>query len=265
MSPRFSPLPPSPAWRKRRIAGGEALDGDYLAPGRGRGGTQEELRYEVKIVVPGALLPLARSWMRAHHSAFVGSYPPRVVNNLYLDTEDLRCLQDNLDGVSERQKVRVRWYGERTSDISPSLEVKQKRERLSWKARYQLSAPCDLSCGETWRSIISRMMVELPPALKAWVGGGWTPILVNRYRREYFESSDRQVRVTLDFAQTVYDQLLSPYPNLTRSAPQPDTAILEIKGEADAWESIREVANGFPFGVSRNSKYLVGYEAILGT
>jgi SPX domain protein involved in polyphosphate accumulation len=43
---------------------------------------------------------------------FIEKYPMRVVNNIYFDTIDFSSYQSNIDGASNRSKVRIRWYNE---------------------------------------------------------------------------------------------------------------------------------------------------------
>ena len=144
-----------------------------------------------------------------------------------------------------------------------ALEVKQKLGQTSLKKRYPLTRQVDLSCGETWRTIIRRIESELSPPVKSEIGNAWFPVLFNSYRREYYVSLDGRIRITLDMAQMVFDQLYSAYPNLTRPSPQPDTVVIEIKGAPEEWNGVKDVAQEFPISVSRNSKYAVGCQAIL--
>ncbi len=226
--------------------------------------TNEGKRYEIKLVAHGLSLDLARAWVRTHSGAFVPSYPPRRVNNLYLDTHGLQWLEDSLEGISERRKVRVRWYGDAASDIRGVLEVKRKLDQVSWKVRFALAGEYDLENGPRWAAIIPEMMAGLPDWMKAEAGTDSTPVLINRYRREYYEDGERRVRITLDYSQEVYDQRFSPYPNLSRRALSLDTLIIEVKGEVDAWERVKAVVSELPMSITRNSKYALGFEAIAG-
>ena len=98
------------------------------------------LRYELKLVCEPHRLAQARSWIRLHPARFVVAYPPRRVNSLYLDTPDLSSLGENLAGVSDRQKLRLRWYGDSVRAIEPLLELKQKRNLLGRKKQVQYLA-----------------------------------------------------------------------------------------------------------------------------
>jgi len=42
---------------------------------------------------------------------FIEQFNERVVNSIYFDTLSLKSAVDNLDGVNDRKKYRVRWYG----------------------------------------------------------------------------------------------------------------------------------------------------------
>ena len=64
-------------------------------------------------------------------------YPPRSVNNIYLDTADAMHYRHNLDGLADRVKVRVRWYGELLGTVArPVLELKIKRGLLGRKEAF---------------------------------------------------------------------------------------------------------------------------------
>ena len=223
---------------------------------------EQEWRYEVKLVAPPFGLPLVRSWIRAHSGAFAVSYPPRIVNNLYMDTHDMQWLDESIEGLSERRKVRLRWYGDQAGAVAAVFEVKRKRDRVNWKLRHPVAEPLELNAGATWPGIVSRSLKSLPGWIRAEIGGDLVPILVNRYRREYYEDRSGKLRITLDSEQDVYDQRLSARPNLTRRAPRRDSVVIEVKGPLDEWERIKEVAAEFPVRVTRNSKYALGYESI---
>jgi hypothetical protein len=220
------------------------------------------LRYEVKMVCGHDMLAQARSWIRLHPAGFVVTYPPRRVNSLYLDTPHLRSLSENLAGLSARQKLRLRWYGEQVTDIQPYLELKRKRNLLGRKERCLL--PCRLDLTLSWGEILR--------VIRAHAGPGWQTLfhtvdqatLLSRYQREYYATPDGTIRVTLDFAQAAYDQRLSPRPNLRVRLPIADTVVIEVKTGQEQAERLEEVVARFPVRRSRNSKYVGGLLAALG-
>lgn len=223
---------------------------------------RQEWRYEVKLVSPGSDLSHVRSWIRTHRGVFSESYPPRIVNNLYMDTNDMQWLDESIEGFSERRKVRLRWYGDQTDTVSAVLEVKRKRDRANWKLRHALVEPLELGAGATWPSIVSKSVGSVPVWMRVEIGVDLVPVLVNRYHREYYEDRSGKLRITIDYDQDVYDQRLSARPNFVRRAPRRYSVVVEVKGPLDEWERIKEVTNELPLRVTRNSKYALGYESI---
>lgn len=211
------------------------------------------LRYELKLTCDPHRVAQARSWIGLHPAGFAVAYPPRCVNSLYLDTPHLSSFDENLAGVSERQKLRLRWYGEDVRAVEPVLELKQKRDLLGRKKQVQLSCKLDLT--RSWQEILR--------AVRACVGPGWRvllqtadqPTLFNRYQREYYATPDGALRATLDYACAAYDQRLSLRPNLRVPLPIADRVVIELKAAPEHAERLQEAAAQFPVLRTRNSKY----------
>ena len=55
-------------------------------------------------------------------------YPSRKVNSIYFDTSDYISIRQNLDGVSNKKKIRIRWYGNQNIITKPVIEIKRKKE-----------------------------------------------------------------------------------------------------------------------------------------
>ena len=221
-----------------------------------------ELRYEIKFVCDQHRLSQARSWIRLHPAGFVVAYPPRRVNNLYLDTPHLSSLNANLAGLPARQKLRLRWYGEDMTDIQPFLELKGKRNLLGGKRRCLL--PCKLDLTLPWTEILGIIRAETglcPRDLVYILQTVNQPTLLNQYQREYYVTPDDAIRVTLDFGQVAYDQRFSPRPNLRVRLPITDGVVIEIKAAREETERLQEIAAQFPVLRSRNSKYVRGLMA----
>ena len=70
----------------------------------------DSYRYERKFLIAAMDAAQARSILLRHRALFGEPYPPRYVNNIYLDTYEFDNYGDNLMGATERLKVRVRWY-----------------------------------------------------------------------------------------------------------------------------------------------------------
>jgi len=219
------------------------------------------LRYELKWVCDPHRQAQARSWIRLHPAGFAVTYPPRRVNSLYLDTPHLTSYNENLAGLSDRQKLRLRWYGEGVTAIEPLLELKQKRNLLGRKK--QVLLPCKLDLTSSWREILGTIWACAEPAWRVLLQAAGQPTLLNHYQREYYATPDGALRVTLDYDPAAYDQRLSLRPNLRVRLPLADRVVIEIKAAPEQVERLQEAAAQFPAPRSRNSKYASSLPAAL--
>ena len=64
-------------------------------------------------------------------NGFTKQYPDRKISSIYLDTSNYDFARDNINGVSERKKIRFRWYNNDTKKIF--FEEKNKKNFLVWK------------------------------------------------------------------------------------------------------------------------------------
>jgi hypothetical protein len=223
--------------------------------------TPDDARYEIKFVADATRYHELERWILLNPGGFRVSYPPRRVNNVYFDSQDLHAYAENLSGASERSKVRLRWYGETDRPESTTLEVKRRRNQLGWKLYFPGGA-LDFRT-RTWSDLRRQLRNHLPPAGRIWLDSHPQPVLINRYHRKYFESPGGRLRATLDWRQTVLDQRLKARPNLRQRANLPDTLVLEIKFHRANHALGSEVTWGTPIRVSRNSKYMIGVQSIL--
>jgi len=217
----------------------------------------QSARYEIKMTCDEMYLPDVRSWLRLHPDGFADTYPLRQVNNLYLDTSALDCLNDNLTGASQRSKLRFRWYGKDRSSVPGVLELKCKSNQLSWKERWPVPVTFDLTT-ISWRDLIRQMQERAKGVFAVWLSCIVRPTLLNSYTREYYESMDRQIRVTIDYDQKVYEQITHPELNLTFSTPIERRIVIEVKSDPALYRRVSNVLSSFPLRVERNSKYVNG-------
>jgi hypothetical protein len=76
--------------------------------------------------------------------------------------------------------------------------------------------------------------------------------------REYYESVDHLVRVTIDYDHAVYEQFTYSVPNLTVRAPVEEQNVVEVKSDATLSRRVSDVLSSLPLQVRRNSKYVNG-------
>lgn len=222
----------------------------------------DDWRYEVKLVCPLPQLAAARTWIRLHPEALREAYPPRLVHSLYLDTPALSSFDANMAGISQRRKLRLRWYGPPQAQVAgPILELKYKENMLGGKKRQALAWTLDWE--RPYADLFPALRTAAGPAWAAWLTAATQPALLNQYRREYYVTPDGVLRVTLDYDLHAFDQLLSPRPNRERPLLLPPTAIIEVKGPPAEAARLEQAMAHFPLPRMRNSKYANGLLAAL--
>jgi len=222
-----------------------------------------QYRYEIKFATEPTALPIVRSWIRLHPAAFRRAYPPRLVNSLYFDTATWASLEDNLAGIAERDKLRVRWYGPDLNRIEGSMELKAKRGELGTKIAVALDRPLTLD-DRRWADIVRDLRSRTLGPLAAAAGRKNLPIVLIQYRREYLITADGSSRLTMDSEIRTFDQTRSGRPDLRRVIPAEPTLIVELKGDAGDRRSLEAVAAQLPLTRVAYSKYTRGVLTALG-
>ncbi len=218
---------------------------------------------EIKFISRETNLDHLLRWLRLHPSAFVRPFPDRRVNNVYFDTWDCRAFSDNLEGSSVRAKVRYRWYGEAAMPDAGALEIKRKRNFFGWKLRYEVAGTPGRP-GAGWKEIRHTMLANLAADGRRWLEDNPLPVLINRYRRRYFESADGMIRATADTALGIWDQRFDPRPSYHRRANLPAVLVVEFKFARRDRDLASDVLRSIPLRVSRFSKYASGLLGICG-
>jgi hypothetical protein len=219
-------------------------------------------RYEIKLACAAEYLPEVRCWVRGHPALFSETYEPRRVNNIYLDTLAGDDLGAHLSGIGRRQKLRFRWYGEAPSAVRGSLELKCRAGHLGWKQTYEIPRSFDL-CHISWHEWMAQVRALAEGPAMTWLASVERPTLINGYRREYFEASEGQIRLTIDHPVSVYDQIAYASPNLLFAVPTLREISVEVKASLAEWRRLPEVLARFPLRAVRHSKYVSGMQSIL--
>jgi len=218
-------------------------------------------RYERKFLVERMDAHQIRALVKRHPSMFYAPYPPRYVNNLYLDTQDLQNYHDNVSGVGARRKVRIRWYGDLFGAIqAPALEFKIKRGLVGAKQIYALPAFTldDRFDNGRYQALLAR--AQLPADVHAYVRH-LRVVLCNRYYRWYFATHDGRFRVTVDAGMVFYrvkrarNRFRCRYADLRH-------VVVELKYPKASDLQAERVSRFFPFSLSKNSKYVTGIETV---
>ncbi|MBF0444358.1 MAG: VTC domain-containing protein [Magnetococcales bacterium] len=189
---------------------------------------------------------------------FSVKYEPRRVNSIYFDTLGWHMLKANIDGISKRKKVRIRWYGiESCQNIDAKLELKHKTDLLGHKDRFNMLVT-ELKTTQRVNGI-NRWIKDsqLPENIELSLST-LQPVLLVQYTRQYFSSADGVSIITLDrdLCYTPYDLRGICHIRSYKS----DSLVVEIKSD-EAKEDIAGVLCKYlPFRLTKNSKYVNGIE-----
>ena len=92
-----------------------------------------DFRYEVKFQINERNYSFIQSWLYGNVN-FSRIHPNRTVNSLYFDDLEHSAVKDNLSGISNRSKYRLRWYGGTTNDVKNVIfEEKIRNGRVGQK------------------------------------------------------------------------------------------------------------------------------------
>ncbi len=208
-------------------------------------------RYERKFIIPGLNLAKVRSLIKLHPACFKQVYPRRTVNNIYLDSLDMRSYHDNLLGLGRRAKVRIRWYGgDFKKAENPVLEIKTKENLLGGKFHYPLG---NFGLNKNLNKILPEVIKksEVPEIIKPHLSD-LRVSSVNSYSREYYISGDKKVRLTVDYDLRFYNQ------NIKMVGKDASNVILELKYDMENANKAGFISNRLPCRVAKNSKYVAG-------
>lgn len=216
-------------------------------------------RYELKFVLDQGKLSNAFQWM--YQSTMLRrTYSPRWVNSIYFDDVTFRSVRDNLTGLPERRKIRLRWYHD--SDVNhisaPVLEVKQRQGRVGNKLRFAVPAIQASLLSLPVGKIMKRIEQELSAtqAVEVVSREPIVPVLHVCYRRQYFESPDG-LRVTFD--QPIEHSLVVPHqPLRSMAAASYPLTVMELKFPIHMKDRISKHLASLSLVARRHSKYLAG-------
>ena len=220
----------------------------------------EQYRYEVKFVCPPEVRDRFELWLRYVPESFFRSYQDRVVNNVYFDTLGLRDFSENVIGLPARIKTRLRWYGDTAAPTTMVLEYKVKSGRISSKHSVPLPG-LDLA-KTTWRELADLLSTHAEHRFCLVASYFKSPVLRNRYRRQYYVTRGHRVRMTVDADLTYYDAAATPMVVGVGMGLQGTSQVVEFKGTVERAHDLERLLRRIPLRLSRNSKYVVGVDRL---
>jgi len=221
------------------------------------------MRYEIKLVLDHGKLAEFLIWM--HKDTTVKSvYYPRYVNSLYFDNMEYQAVRDNLTGVANRKKIRLRWYHQVDKyDVSGvGLELKIRDGRLGYKKIVTLpefdQTLRDVQLGDILPSLGARMIDE--PDLLDVFDEHYIPAIHLNYLREYYVDT-HDIRITIDKEIKFF-----PITPLSKLYDVPHKAypmfVAEIKFDPKQKKRVAQMMRSLNMTPKRHSKYLAGMASL---
>lgn len=194
-----------------------------------------------------------------------------TISSIYMDNPQLRCYYETINGDQFRQKVRLRVYGKKNTEDSPSfLEIKGKIEGLVLKRRVKMvlrdamafvkdcvenGSSCDSS---KYKSTNPQILKELQRVI---VSNNLGFVNVVSYERLPFVCrNDPDLRITFDFnIRTRADELdLTKGTRGNRTCPE-NVAVLEVKTSKAIPFWLVEILSTYGYRNQTFSKYCSHY------
>ena len=181
---------------------------------------------------------------------FNKQYPDRRVNSIYFDDDNYSSIKENLDGVSNKKKIRIRWYGIQSKLVKPVLEIKSKRGLETKKEAFNISELSDLEYVDHKNLELIKDVVNSKNKTKNII----SPILTTNYDRQYFISNNGSVRATVDF--NLKSTYLKNFSQLSIIKNFSSSCILEIKYPTNLDKYVRRNLKEITLRLSKNSKFI---------
>ena len=221
---------------------------------------EEKSRFERKFLVTDMHYADIEQQVRIHPAAFSPIFHPRIINNIYLDSNDLDFFHDNVSGKGSRKKARIRWYGEMNGRIEkPVLEFKIREGMLGNKLSFPLSS-FTVGANLTLENLQDVFQNSELPVWALEIMMQLKPALLNRYSRKYFLSFNNKFRLTMD------DQLsyfaIGNNNNTFIENFKSEDIIVELKYDFQNDDLAPAITNHLPFRLTKSSKYVNGVELL---
>ena len=181
--------------------------------------------------------------------SFSYQYEDRYVNSIYFDDQNFSSIRQNFDGISEKKKYRLRWYGDLSKISKPVFEIKNKSsfEVSKENINFSFADGLNLFNVNDLKKIEEAINTQFNFKNKIF------PILTTHYLRSYFVSSNKLIRATIDRDLKSVKLYQNKNINIIN---QYNDIILELKYDLDLDDYVRSNFNNFSFRLSKNSKFI---------
>lgn len=224
-----------------------------IADGRYRNELKYSVSYADYLALRQRLLPIMKT---DGHTLADGRY---TVRSIYFDNLNDKVLREKTDGVSKREKFRIRYYNDDFSFIT--LEKKMKYNNLCMKLDARLT---EEECRMILDGRLDFMLTHSEPLVRELYTkmkySGLRPRVLVSYTREPYIFAAGNVRVTFDFdirTTLWHNVFLEQQVHDIGAADAPGQIILEIKYDDYLPDIIRDLVQSESERQQAFSKYCV--------
>jgi len=211
--------------------------------------THNDLRYERKWVFKNSNYNDILNKALQSKFLFNLQHPKRYVNSIYFDDNNYTSIRENLDGISNREKIRLRWYGKNNFILhNPKLEIKIKKNFLNYKEIFLLKKLDKLNLKKT--NHVKLINYEINNIIKKKL---LFANITTHYERLYLISSNKKIRATIDY------NLKGANFNCFFQNPifkTSEDVVLELKYKQEYDNHVRSNLQKISSRFSKNSKYI---------
>lgn len=220
-------------------------------------------RYEKKYIITNIQMEILKNTLSAalYLDSNIknpdGSY---FIRSLYFDDYKNTSYYQVLDGISKREKYRIRYY-----DLDPSyitLEKKTKQNNLGKKDKDKLTPEMVMKFInneeiESNKPVVAELQSKMKTAF-------YKPVIIIDYERRAFTYPVNDVRITLDYNISCSYELSKFFESNINSIPllEKNTAILEVKYNDFLPDFIKQLININNLEITSFSKYSTGRDML---
>lgn len=225
------------------------------------GDTVATYRHEMKFVFRYADATKLRTILshRCTPLAFAGRISR--VNSIYFDDVRLSGVEENIQGVGRRTKLRLRWYDEAMPTHRMFFEVKRRNGVMISKERIPLEAVTP-GLEAPYRHLITDLHQALPTSIGGLLALRSEPTVIVEYKREHFVDPESSARLTLDYDITCFDQRGASAPTKRWPVSLEGLTVVEAKVPPGHEHVVPGLLGSLRRRVGRCSKYALSCLAV---
>ena len=143
------------------------------------------------------------------------------------------------------------------------MEIKSKHNIYGWKNRFHIKN-LNITEDKSWKEIKKKILYSVPVNAKIILENYSVPVIINQYYREYFISSDKKFRITIDRNHKNFSQINRFKPNLSKNSELFNSLVLEVKFDKEDEINLKNLLSDIPIKYGKNSKYINGFRSSYG-